>query len=130
MSGHRLEVLVAGQAIIWGTWIGNPWWAAFPSSTAYNWMTTLMPEWIWGYSMVMIGIGQLLSLCLGSTRFRLAVNLLALFAWILITTAFALGNWRSTATCSSVFFAVAQALLYIDSITTWQRRRNGNPHVK
>ncbi len=60
MTSKRLEILCAIEAIIWGFWLGNPWWDTFTIATSYVWMANLMPEWIWGWSVGLLGVGQLI----------------------------------------------------------------------
>lgn len=120
---HKLEVLCAVQAIMWGFWIGNPWWQSFAVSQAYVWMNALAPEWIWGWGVGLLGLAQLIAVWRRRLRWRYALALLGIFVWILIAVAFALGNWRSTAMLNSSFFALAQALNYVE-LETWRRCRN------
>ncbi len=126
MKNRKLTVLCAVTMIIWGVWIGNPWWATFPSSTAYDWMARLAPEYLWGWGIGLLGLCQLVvALRSRHESLHIAAAIGGMFVWFLIAVAFGLGNWRSTAVIVYSFVAAVQALIYIDDLILLQRHRNG-----
>lgn len=122
-----LTILCGAETLLWGFWLGAPWWEVFPVSEAFHWMAGFAPEWLWGLFMMGLGSTQLyFAIHWRQPRARAALALLSMLCWTLIVLAFALGNWRSTATPAYLFFVAAQALIYVDAMTVWLRRANGN----
>ena len=131
MNDRKLEIICALGAIWWGIWVGNTWWETFTLAAAYTWMMQIAPEWFWGAGVGLIGILQL-SMVLWNRclLWRVAMALVSIFTWLLVTLAFVLGNWHTTGVVMYGMLTLIQTFIYIDNLTIWQCQRNGYHYVK
>jgi hypothetical protein len=126
-----LTIICAAETLVWGFWVWNPWWDVFRVSEAFRWMASFAPEWAWGLAMMLLGAAQLAcALWWQRPRVRASLALLSMFTWTLIVLALVMGNWRTTGVPTYSFFVAVQTLVYVDAMTAWLRRVNGNGHTQ
>lgn len=105
-----LELGGAAWSVVWGFWVGNPWWDVFPSSPTFQTMGQVAPEWVWGLVVVGVGIGQLIALYNDSTRWRYRISASAFLVWAFVTWLFLISNFSSTATVTYGMMSTMAAL--------------------
>jgi hypothetical protein len=122
-----LEFIPALFLLLWGFWVWNPWWEAFPSSTIYDMMARLAPEWMWGFVYMLVGAVQLILLFTTNPK-KMKFRQWTSFTSILIITSLTMftmtGNWRSTAGITYIVIAVCEWFAYTEILAEIR----GKPH--
>jgi hypothetical protein len=124
IRGKQLEFIPAIFCVLWGFWIGNPWWVAFNSSSAFRLMNKIAPEWLWGLSIFLVGLFQLIFLFTKNLKFRLFSSLLSCFSLISLSVIFAFGNYESTATINYIVLALCAWLGYTELLSDIKEKKS------
>lgn len=107
--GNMIAPIVSAlHAIIFGLWLIAP--AKSFISPSYDAMAGLAPEFVWGFSVLLVGCFALYFSLKGSDR-AIAHAFGALFTlWLFVTVSFALGSLATTAIptyfCISIFMGL------------------------
>lgn len=117
-----LELGGAAWAIVWGCWVGNPWWNVFPSSPTFRVMGLIAPEWLWGIAVAATGMGQLVALYNVSLRWRYRISVTGFQLWTFVTLMFLLGNFSTTAV---VTYGMMSTIAGIAAAKLWWRKKMG-----
>ncbi len=122
---HRkyLEFIPALFNLLWGFWIGNTWWAAFASSSAFSMMNKLAPEWVWGWSVGLVGLFQSVALFTNRLKLRLVAAFFSVFTLVSMSVLFGFGNYRSTAVINYAMFAFCAWLGYTEILSNIKEER-------
>lgn len=105
-------ILLGVFTIIWGVWVGNPFWAVF-SSPLYSLMTFL-PEAVWGFISVVAGI----VICHGAITRRVASLILGarvggLF-WLVVSILYFIGDWVHTGGITALLLSIYSFFIYLN----------------
>lgn len=99
-------------AILWGAWV------AWPSVTfktiSYTQMDKLMPEWGWGWAMMVVGAAQLwATLSHRSWQLRATANFVMALVWSFIALLFGISNPATTAVPMYTGLALISCWAYV-----------------
>lgn len=97
MKKGILEIISSSALIVWGLWIGCPFFNTFSSSDVFHMMEKLMPELVWGIIILIIGITQMAFIFSKYKTVRIVMSLVNMFIFILLAIFYAMGSWKSTA---------------------------------
>lgn len=106
-------ILLGIFTIVWGFWVGNPFWNLFAHAASYSVMD-FMPEWLWGLIALVVGVvisygaftRTIPSLILGS-------KVGGLF-WFVISIMFFLGDWMNTGGITALLLSVYSTFIYLN----------------
>ena len=111
---HRrvTETILASSALSWGIWLLLPF-NTYGSSVTFSVLADIAPEWVVGSAMFLAG----LLLFVGGVRQSYCLRRWSLVAialmWAILWMAFLLGNWRSTATVTYIWWFVLSVYSYL-----------------
>lgn len=83
-------------SILWGFWVGNPWWEVFTQAEIFHVMEWVMPEWLWGVTAFLVGVSMLFGLIRSHFNFLVGGCYLGFYFWTFASTCFFLGDWKNT----------------------------------
>ena len=109
-----LELVSAITLVIWGAWVGCPFFNAFQTSDTFHLMEKIAPEQVWGIVILLIGITKLIIMNTKYIKLRIAMSILIMFTFALLTTVYALGNWMSTAAPIYVALTILSWFSYME----------------
>lgn len=95
-KNKKIEIIGAMQTLLWGCWILYPA-ETFTTATAFKYLASIAPEYVWGFTMTIFGILQVMGVFLFSRNIRIALVVFSIFLWTTITVAYGFGNILSTA---------------------------------
>jgi hypothetical protein len=90
-------VIMGVYTMLWGLWIGNPFWKVFPESPQYRWMAEVMPEMAWGIIAFVVGAIMCYGVIRDSFHSLSIGSFIGASYWGLIATGYYIGDWRDTA---------------------------------
>lgn len=108
------EFVSALTLILWGSWVSAPWFNSFQVSNVFNMMEKVAPEFVWGAFVLLLGIIKVVILHTKYIKLRIAISILVMFTFSLLTTFYALGNWMSTAAPMYLSFTVISWFSYME----------------
>lgn len=106
--------LMAVYTILWGFWVGNPFWDVFEQSTMYDKMSVAFPEAAWGTFALLIGIGMLLGVVVNSKRSLSWGSFVGFMHWLVISGLYVWSDWQNTAGLTGLMVAVYCAYIYLN----------------
>lgn len=111
---------------LWGLWLLFPW-TTF-NTPAYQLMSSLAPEIVWGVVMLFIGLVQFVYVTKGNIKHRKMSMQVASVVWIFIASNFAIARIESTAVPIYTVFATttywAASKLVVLSTLAYGKRTN------
>lgn len=108
-----LWTLLGAYTLLWGAWIGNPFWDAFSARAGlYDEMADFMPEWAWGLHASIIGFAILYGVWHHWPRGLVWGHVAGVYHWGLIAVLYAAGDWRNTGAITALFLAVSTHMLW------------------
>jgi hypothetical protein len=99
-------------AILWGTWLLNPWVRIFVDD-GWNRVAGLAPEHAWGAALTVIGICQLVALLKESYRWRRLSALSAAAVWLSLGVLLAMERPYRLAVPSAWMFCIGASWGYL-----------------
>ena len=108
-----VEIMSGVASLSWGLWLLNPIFNTFVSAPTFNTMSSIAPEWLWGFAMFVIGIIQIESVLSHSLRRRKLSSIILATMWIFITSVFAHANISSTGVVIYGTFAIFTVWSYL-----------------
>lgn len=88
--------ILGGFSILWGFWVANPWWTVFDQAAIFEFMTAVMPEWLWGTLAIVVGTSMLFGVMHNSWRSLRTGALTGFYFWLFGSINFFLGDWQNT----------------------------------
>lgn len=83
-------------SLLWGVWVINPWWTVFDNAHIFDFMTVLMPEWVWGALAILVGCTMLFGVVRNSYQSLRWGALTGFYFWLFGAITFFLGDWQNT----------------------------------
>jgi hypothetical protein len=118
----RVELVMGFTAILWGVWIGKPWFDTFSSSLTFSKMAQIASEWQWG--VLVGGFGLLQCSVVFFWKFLSKyVAIGGVFLWLSISFLLGISNINSTSWTAYFIYAILNFLIFIE------RTRNGDTSV-
>ena len=118
IKGKRLEFIPALYLVWWGVWVANPFWNTFTTSSVYSTLAELAPEWMWGTTVLVIGILFIIFLFGDNLQIRLVLTLLSCFTFMVLCITYALGNIASTGLIAYGVMALCSWLGYTELLSS------------
>jgi hypothetical protein len=109
-----LELMSAITLIIWGVWVGCPFFDSFQVSNVFHMMEKVAPEWLWGTFILLLGITKLLIMNTKYMKLRIVVAVLIMLTFSILSVFYALGNWMSTAAPMYIAFTILSWFSYME----------------
>jgi hypothetical protein len=106
-------IILAIFTLVWGVWIGNPFWSLFDTSSVYNTMAFL-PEYFWGGVAALCGAGMIWGVLRNSYNSLKMSSVIGFYHWIAITVLFFLGDWRGTGGITALLIASYCGFIYLN----------------
>lgn len=96
-QGEVGEFLLGFVGVLWGLWVANPYAATFvlPSYAAF--LSSGIPEWIWGLGYVVLGLATIIAALSKIHNLRLATIFMNILAWMFIAVMFIMAAPANTA---------------------------------
>lgn len=114
--GRKIELLCAFAALLWGFWVGSPFWETFITSSVFVKMAQIAPEWIWGSVVFCLGLAQLVAaLRRISARMRQWVAAAGVFVWMTIALFYFFGNPYSTGFTAYAIYVLMNLIVLIEN---------------
>jgi hypothetical protein len=98
--------IMGAFTVLWGIWVANPFWTVFDRAQLFNFMTTLMPEWLWGTLAIIIGLVMLYGVAEKSYKPLLRGALAGFYFWLFGSINFFLGDWENTGGITLLMIAI------------------------
>lgn len=100
--------------ILWGFWVGNPFWSTFNESKQYDWLARVMPEWGWGVVAIIVGTVMCYGVLRNSFRSLSTGSLIGTCYWGVIATGYYIGDWRDTAGLTKTMICLYCAFIWLN----------------
>lgn len=107
-----VELLIGFAAILWGFWVGNPYWDAF-AIAPHAQFVEVAPEWFWGTFVGILGGIHIASTTVNVNYFRKRVAFLSFCTWLFVLLTFGWQRIFGPATSLYLTITVAQAWVYL-----------------
>ena len=108
-----LIIILGVYTMVWGVWVGNPFWDVFTRAPLYDEMAHF-PEWAWGLFAFTSGVGILLGVKEGSNRSLRTGAFIGYFHWLIVSGMYFMGDWQNTGGITSLCFAVYSFVVLIN----------------
>jgi len=107
-------ILLGIYTVLWGFWIGNPWWDVFGTAPIYREMSHIAPEWVWGTVAIVCGLMTAYGAWRPSYRTLTIGSGIAFAHWLTIAIFYFIGDWHNTGGITSLTFAIYAAFIYLN----------------
>lgn len=107
-------VIMGVYTVLWGFWVGNPFWTTFNEGKQYDWLARVMPEWGWGAIAVAVGGVMVFGVMRDSFRSLSAGSLIGACYWGVIATGYYIGDWRDTAGLTKTMICLYCAFIFLN----------------
>lgn len=103
---NRSAIAIIGVfSILWGFWVGNPFWGVFDQAQLYSFMMFL-PEWVWGGAAIAVGLIILYGVFRDTYRPLHNGALTGFYFWLFCSFSFFLGDWQNTGGITLLMIAI------------------------
>lgn len=89
------ELLCGTAATGWGLWVWLPWWDAYQTTTTFHVLEQLAPEWVIGFTAMVLGAAQLVALLADHRFCRKQLAFISFIGWSFITVLLFLASHQS-----------------------------------
>ena len=98
--------IMAAFTLLWGFWVGNPFWTVFDQAQLYSFMTDVMPEWAWGLSA--FGVGSVMAYGVKKESYNALKRgaLAGFYYWLFAASTFFAGDWQNTGGITLLMVAI------------------------
>ena len=117
-----LVILLGVFTVVWGIWVGNPFWDVFTRAALYSVMN-FMPEWTWGLIAVVSGIAICYGAIRRSTKSLIWGARIGGAFWLAVTLMYFLGDWMSTGGITALVLAIYCGVLYLNFRVNNKKKR-------
>ena len=83
-------------SILWGLWVGNPFWSVFDQAEIFEAMKYLMPEEVWGVTAGAVGFAMVYGALTGKYSYLRIGALSGFYFWLFACISFFAGDWKNT----------------------------------
>lgn len=121
-----IQVLLGSYTIVWGLWVGSPFWSVFSRAPIYSEMHRFAPEWAFGIMAVLAG-GMVLRGAWRTSYQALSTGaIVGAMHWITISVLYFSGDWRNTGGVTSLFIGLMMTYLYLNVAINHYSRTEGD----
>jgi hypothetical protein len=107
-------VIMGVYTVLWGVWVGNPFWSTFNESKQFDWLAKVAPEWAWGVIAMCVGIVMCYGVIRNSFRSLSTGSMIGTLYWGLIATGYYIGDWRDTAGLTKTMICLYCAFIWLN----------------
>ena len=107
-------VIMGGYTVLWGIWVGNPFWSTFKESKQFDWLAQVAPEWCWGVAALAVGIVMCYGVIRNSFNSLSIGSMIGTIYWGLIATGYYIGDWRDTAGLTKTMICLYCAFIFLN----------------
>lgn len=94
---NKAAISIMGTfTVLWGFWVGNPFWTVFTQAPLFHVMAWLAPEWAWGLTALVVGITMLYGVIKMSYKSLRAGAMSGFYFWTFASINFFIGDWKNT----------------------------------
>lgn len=98
--------IMAVFTLLWGVWVGNPWWSVFNQADIFNAMQFLAPEYVWGLGALAVGVTMLHGVIkMSYNSLRLGAQT-GFYFWLFASINFFIGDWKNTGGITLLMIAI------------------------
>lgn len=106
-------VILGVFTVVWGFWVGNPWWSVFDRAPLYDAMR-IVPEFVWGAIAIITGLAMIHGVLRHSYRALLWGAKAGFYHWICISTLFFIGDWQNTGGPTALMIGIYCAFIWLN----------------
>lgn len=106
-------LIMAAYTILWGFWIGNPFWDVFQSSQMFGLMKHF-PEPFWGATAVTTGLIMLRGTMLRHVKALSFGAFIGFIHWSVIAALYFGGDWHNTGGITCTMVSIYCAYIYLN----------------
>lgn len=107
-------ILLGLYTMLWGFWVGNPFWTVFGTAPIYNQMAKIAPEWGWGLFAIGCGLITAYGAWRPSYRALVTGSGTAFGHWLLICILYFAGDWHNTGGITCLLLSTYAAFIYLN----------------
>jgi hypothetical protein len=107
-------VLMGVYTILWGFWVGNPFWSTFHEAKQYDWMSRVMPEMAWGLTAIAVGVVMCVGVIKNSYHSLSIGSFIGAIYWGTVAAGYYIGDWRDTAGLTKTMICVYCAFIFLN----------------
>jgi hypothetical protein len=100
--------------VLWGLWVGNPFWETFDEAKQYHWLQQVAPEWLWGSIALVAGTIMIYGVIRDSFKSLSIGSLVGTLFWGVIATGYYIGDWEDTAGLTKTMIALYCAFIWLN----------------
>ena len=113
-----LEISNAVVLLLWGLWVGSPFWNTFLAARSYELLAQITPdlkrsEMVWAALAITAGGLSLVSILFYLRRLRFLAISLSAFIWLFVGVAFFISNPTTTGAPIFSFFALSNLFILV-----------------
>lgn len=108
-----LSFLLGLFTMLWGVWVGNPFWDVFGRAPLYNFMS-FFPEWSWGVVAILAGLTIVYGAWHPSYLAITRGSWVGTIYWLLVSIMFFLGDWQNTGGITAATLAILSAFIWVN----------------
>lgn len=107
-------VLMGAYTVLWGIWVGNPFWSVFNESAQYRWLHEVAPELAWGLTAISVGTIMCFGVIKNSYRSLSIGSFIGAVYWGTVAAGYYIGDWRDTAGLTKTMICVYCAFIFLN----------------
>lgn len=107
-------VIMGVYTILWGFWVGNPFWSVFHEAPQYSWLARVLSEYGWGGIAVGVGIVMVYGVIRNSFHSLSIGSLVGAVFWGVIATGYYVGDWRDTAGLTKTMICLYCCFIFLN----------------
>ena len=107
-------VLLGVYTILWGFWVGNPFWTVFTQAKLYSVLSGVAPEMFWGALAISVGLLTVHGAVRRSYRALVIGASVQGWHWLMIGIFYLMGDWQNTGGITALIFAIYAAFVYLN----------------
>lgn len=124
-------ILLGIYTVIWGFWVGSPWWTVFTQAKLYYLLAQVAPEMFWGCLAFSCGLVTIWGAVRRTYPALLIGSAVAGWHWFMIAIFYLLGDWQNTGGITALLLCVYAIFIYLNvKVNHHQKNRPMNEIVQ
>jgi hypothetical protein len=111
---HSAVILLGGFSVLWGVWVGNPFWNVFSEADIFHVIANYGGEYAWGLVAVVMGLVTIYGVIHPSYRSLTRGAYVMFFQWLSVGLLFIAGNWEGLLGITCLFLAFYSGYIWLN----------------
>jgi len=119
-------ILIGVYTVVWGFWVGNPFWTVFSHALLYGVLAQVAPEWFWGCLAIFCGSVTIYGAVKRNYKALVRGAAIAGWHWTMISIFYFMGDPLNTGGITALALAFYAAYLFVNLRVNFKDDKNSN----